>query len=81
MSRPKKLVMIEWEDSHYKPGWTREVGEGQKTAVHCTSVGWLIHDDSRAKVITAHISDEDDPQRCGDMTIPTRAIIKMRRLK
>jgi hypothetical protein len=78
-TRPR-LVLIEWEDSHYKPGWSRDLGEGQLTPVRCTSVGWLLHDDKNAKTIASHISDEDEPQTCGAMTIPARAILKIRRL-
>jgi hypothetical protein len=75
------LVLIEWEDSHYKPGWTREIGEGQLTPVLCKSVGWLLHDGDEAKVLANHLSDEDEPQSCGAMTIPSRAIVKIRRLR
>lgn len=76
-----QLVLIEWEDSHYKPGWTRDLNEGQLTPVLCKSVGWLLHDGKKAKVLANHLSDEETPQTCGSMTIPTRAIVTIRKLK
>lgn len=79
MSTPK-LVLIEWEDSHYKPGWSRDLGEGQLTPVLCKSVGWLMHDGKEAKVIANHISDEETPQTCGAMSIPTRAVRRIKKL-
>jgi hypothetical protein len=67
--------MIEWVDSHYRAGWTAE--PAVKLPLKCLSVGWLVEDGESAKVLSAHVTSEDRPQRCGDMTIPTAAIISM----
>lgn len=73
-----KLVLIEWQDSHYVPGWHRDspITESMK----CRSVGWLVYDGEEVKTIAAHITKEDDPQRSGEMTIPTVSIIKVTNL-
>ena len=70
-----RMVAIEWVDSHYRAGWTTEAAE--KLPLKCLSVGWLVEDGESAKVLSAHLTSEDHPQRCGDMTIPTAAIISM----
>ena len=74
------LVLIEWEDSCQRYGWTRDPVEPAKPLV-CHSVGWLVSSTKAAKTITANISVEDEGQRCGDMTIPNKAIISIRKLK
>jgi len=47
----------------------------------CRSVGWLLHDTKECKVVVPHLSEENHAeaaqQGCGDMTIPTQAIIRM----
>ena len=70
-----RMVVIEWVDSHYRSGWTTDAAE--KLPLKCLSVGWLVEDGESAKVLSAHVTSEDRPQRCGDMTIPTAAIISM----
>ena len=69
------MVAIEWEDSHYRSGWTTEAAE--TLPLKCLSVGWLVEDGESAKVLSANMTSENRPQRCGDMTIPTAAIISM----
>jgi len=68
-----KLVLIEWKDSQYVPGWHRD--DPPIVSLRCRSVGWLIYDGQDSKTIAAHVTDEDDPQRSGEMTIPTGSII------
>jgi hypothetical protein len=63
---------VRWLDSHYVPGWHTD--EPSTSPLLCRSVGWLVHDGDEAKTIAAHITNEEDPQRCGDMTIPAEAI-------
>lgn len=72
------LVFIEWVDSHYRAGWTAD--EAEDAPLVCRSVGWLVKDGEDAKVLSAHISTEESPQRCGDMTIPSRAILQIRKI-
>lgn len=49
--------------------------------VVCKSVGWLLFDGRTTKVIVPHIGnvtgDVDDQQGCGEMTIPTRAVLRI----
>lgn len=74
------LVLVEWLDSHYNPGWTTEPLDNPKPVL-CRSVGWLTKETGEAKVISSHMTDESEPQRCGDMTIPLKAIVKIRKLR
>lgn len=74
-----KLVLIEWLDSHRSDGW--HGGEPDTRPLRCRSVGWLIHDGEHAKTIAPHVTDEESPQRCGEMTIPACSVLKMRTLR
>ena len=81
-----KLVLIEWIDSHSGRGW-KSIEEIEETAepLHCRSVGWLVKETKHVKVIVPHIGGEKNGniilQGCGDLTIPTKAIIKMTTLR
>lgn len=72
------LVLVEWLDSHYAPGW--HTGARPKRGLTCYSVGWLVHDGKHAKTVAAHITDEDPPQRNGEMTIPACAVVSIQEL-
>lgn len=75
-----RLVFVEWVDSYgCSPSWVQLDGCSPRAMI-CKSVGWLLHDDSEIKVLVPHVSTpmQDAPaQGCGDMTIPTRAVIRM----
>ena len=71
--------MIEWLDSHRVAGWTTDAPATEP--VRCRSVGWLLHDGDQAKTLAPHMTDEQVPQRAGEMTIPTCAVVKMRTLE
>jgi hypothetical protein len=46
----------------------------------CRSVGWLVLDGKRAKVIAPHINESEpgvELQGCGVMTIPVAAIVSL----
>lgn len=78
-----KLVLIEWLDAHAGRGWqAMDRIERAAEPLHCRSVGWLVSDDRDCKVIVPHIAGEKNGeavlQGSGDLTIPTRAIVKMR---
>lgn len=77
-----KLVLIEWLDSHRFDGWHTD--KPATKPLRCTSVGWLVYDgkdDGKdAKTVAPHMSDEEPAQRCGEMTIPARAILRIREL-
>jgi len=82
----KKLMLIEWVDSHSSRGW-QDINTIEEKAIplYCRSVGWLIKETGHCKVIVPHISGEENRdimlQGCGDMVIPTKAIMKVSILK
>lgn len=81
-----KLVLIEWLDAHSGRGWQPfEQLERAAEPLYCRSVGWLISERKDCKVIVPHIAGEKNGDAmllgCGDLTIPTRAIVKLVILK
>jgi hypothetical protein len=79
-----RLVLVEWVDSfgcsaNWQPMNLDESPSPEP--ILCRSVGWLAYDGKKCKVIVPHISEVDPTQSkrqgCGDMTIPTRAIISI----
>ena len=79
-----RLVLIEWLDSYgCSPHW-QTLEECRAKPLVCRSVGWLLQDDADCKVIVPHISDSSNEhvptQGCGDMTIPTAAILRISEL-
>jgi hypothetical protein len=61
--------------------WQELDKEIEDRALVCHSVGWLILDGQRAKVVAAHINDENGHlQGGGVMTIPTRAVLRIMEL-
>jgi len=76
-----RLVLVDWLDSFGCSSDWQQMEGCRPTVLHCRSVGWLLHDGEECKVIVPHISDANHnaaPQQgCGDMTIPTCAIVKM----
>ncbi len=82
----RDIVLIEWVDSHSGRGW-QNFDELEKKAepLYCRSVGWLIKETEHVKVIVPHIAGEENGdimlQGCGDLVIPTRAIVRVKVLK
>ena len=75
-----RLVLIEWEDSHGDGSWQQLDGEIEDRALICRSVGWLVLDGERAKVVAPHVNQGEDGvplQGCGLMTIPARAVLRI----
>ena len=75
-----RLVLIEWEDSHGDGAWHQLDGEIEDRALVCRSVGWLVLDGERAKVIVPHLSEQDAGvplQGSGVMTIPASAVLRI----
>ena len=75
-----RLVLIEWEDSHGDGLWHQLDGEIEDRALVCRSVGWLVLDGERAKVVAPHLSDQEAGvplQGAGVMTIPTRTVLRI----
>lgn len=77
----RKLVLIEWVDSHEGRGW-RSISDIENTAelLYCRSVGWLISENPDCVIIASHISGEKNEgikiYACGDMCIPKCSIKK-----
>jgi hypothetical protein len=79
----KPLVLIEWLDAHSGRGWqTEEQLSATAEPLYCRSVGWLVKETEDCKVVVPHISGERDGEQfltgCGDLTIPTKAIVRLR---
>lgn len=76
-----RLVYVEWVDSYGCSSEWADIESCSPAPMVCRSVGWLIHDDDKCKVIVPHLNQSDHPnvklQGCGDMTIPTSAIVKI----
>lgn len=76
-----RLVLIEWLDSYGCSSEWQDLGDCEPRPLVCRSVGWLLHDGDDCKVVVPHISDQHNghvrQQGCGDMTIPTKAIIQI----
>lgn len=76
-----RLVCVEWEDSCGPIARWQYLDESEPEYILCRSVGWLVYDGKDCKRIVPHIgrhkTDEARDQGCGDMTIPTSAILKM----
>ena len=74
-----KLVLVEWEDSFgCASDWERL--DGCKPQVQtCRSVGWMLYNGDDCKVIVPHVAPKSG-HGCGDMTIPTRAIVRIAEL-
>lgn len=75
-----RLVLIEWVDSHTDGGWQRLDGELMDRVQTCRSVGWLVLDGERVKIIAPHINEPDNGvplQGSGVMHIPARAVLRI----
>lgn len=85
MAEKYKLVLIEWQDSFgCSTNW--EVIKDEPLNAQpmiCQSVGWLVQDDKKVKVVVPHLtkSENVDLQGCGDMTIPTVSVVRIVELK
>ncbi len=75
------LVLVEWEDSAQPiPRWIRLSEFESGAAVSCVSVGWLIQNDERMKVLAPNmgeIEDAEQIQASGIIRIPTRAVTRI----
>jgi hypothetical protein len=79
------LVLIEWVDSsRLGDGWIDIADIKQPNPSLCVSVGFLAKANARGKVLIPTIADVEhaDNRHChGGIMIPTRSIIRERRLK
>ena len=76
-----RLVLVEWVDSHASRGWVTPADLARAAEpLYCCSVGWLLHDKSNCKVMVPHMAGAkggDTTQVCGDLTIPTKSIVRI----
>jgi len=82
MKRRPRLVLVEWLDSARSDRWQFSEDLVARAAT-CSSVGWLLKETSSAILVVPHVGDRDGriEQGCGAMSIPRRAVIKMRGLR
>lgn len=78
-SLANELIYVEWVDSHHRPGWTTDQAEGRLLV--CKSIGWLVKRTKDVLVLSANITDDEDQQRCGDMTIPQRCVKRIKTIR
>lgn len=75
-----RLVLVEWLDSYGCSSDWQAIESCNPKLLSCRSVGWLAYDGDDCKVIIPHISEplpEATSQGCGDMTIPSKAVVRM----
>jgi len=78
-----RLVLIEWVDSAIAPqGWEVVADMNDFPVVaKCQSVGWLMKDTEKCKVVVPHLNGKDQPgiayQYCGYVVIPTVAVTRI----
>jgi len=80
-----RLVLVEWLDSYGCSSSWQGVEEPLRPprVMTCRSVGWLAHDGAECKVLIPHLAvvgDDEPKQGCGDMTIPTVAVVRIEEL-
>lgn len=77
------LVLVEWEDSSQPTSrWYQiaEIVEGAPTV--CRTVGFLMRDDARVKVIAHTVNGEGQANHTtGIIRIPSRAVIRIDHLQ
>ena len=73
-----KLILVEWNDSHFTPGWRPDDCKGDDIA-HCRTVGILkIEDDEK---VTVAFGDSDSGCVMETITIPKGCITGIRKLR
>lgn len=79
------LVIIEWEDSAQPlPAWQHLSDLSLPGVIKCASVGWLVKDGKKVKVLAPNMGGIDSPeniQASGFMQIPTRCVVSIKRLE
>ena len=81
---PYDLVLIIWEDIVSSSEWEyiSEI-KNTKTAI-CTSVGWLVEENSKNTIIMADFSFEENgeiKQGGSFTTIPTKNVLSIKKIK
>lgn len=85
MNKKCPLVLIEWLDSAQPaPGWVHLHSLPDSRPIECMSVGWLLRDDKKVKVLAPNMGDTgsgENIQASGIITIPACAVKKITRLR
>lgn len=79
-----KIVCIEWQDSRQPASNWQLVSEMKDLEVaKCSSVGFLIHDDKKVKILAPNLADLscEDTQAAGIIKIPTACVTKIIKLR
>ena len=83
--KDSQLVMIEWIDSRSPAGqWQKLVELGENDYCKCVSVGFLLKDNKKVKVLAPNMADLDDPnnlQASGIIVIPSRCVTRIKSLE
>jgi len=74
------LVIVEWVDSSYAPGWLTSADDDEPKLKRCCSVGWVRRDTAEALILTANMTLDENPHRCCEITIPKCAVRAVHRL-
>jgi len=78
-------VLVEWEDSYgCSAKWAVLDGCDTPQTMRCRSVGWITNKCRKYIVVVPHVAENeilDVKQGCGDMAIPIRAIVRMKRVE
>jgi len=82
MSEACPLVIVEWVDSSQpQASWSFLKDMPAPKAVQCVSVGWLVHRSEEVICLAPNMGDIrselESAQTSGNMTIPTRCVLKI----
>lgn len=79
------LVLVEWIDaSRISDGWVDMAEITEPNPHKCVSVGFLVQDNKRGKIVVPTIADIEHPDNrhvYGGMMIPAAAILSVRHLR
>lgn len=81
---PHKLVMVWWEDIVSDSSWNDIVDIQKSETAVCCSVGWLVREDTNKIILMADFSfesNEEVKQGGSSTVIPTKNILKIKKLK
>lgn len=81
---PYDLVLAYWEDIVSDSAWVDLTDIKKSTTAICCTVGWLIKQDQDVTILMSDFNFETDKevkQGGGHTTIPTKNILKIKKIK
>ena len=81
---PYDLVLAYWEDITSDSSWVDINDIKKSTTAVCCTVGWLMKQDSNVTILMSDFNFENEKeikQGGGHTTIPTKNILKIKKLK